>query len=116
MGAPNRSDVGRHAMAGNPMMNKCLGALSGGSVLERNGVGPAGRTVNNGEKMGKTSRRREGAHQINMEVGKPFCRDGNGLGWELNMAMNFGGLALKTEMAPTGDVSGKVGPNIACRN
>lgn len=45
-----------------------------------------------------------------MEVGKGGGRDRNGSGWDVGVAVDFGGLARYTRAAPIIDVGGHFGP------
>ena len=54
---------------------------------------------------------RQGANQVDVDVGKTAVRDGNGGGSEMDMAVNLGALAGEAFTGPSGDVLGEGLPN-----
>ena len=63
-----RGDVGGNTKAGNPLMYEGLGAVGGGGRGHGNGLHPSGGAINDGEEMSVARRRRQGTHQIDVQV------------------------------------------------
>ena len=57
-------------------------------------------------------RRGQRANKIHVDVGKTLCRNRNVLWLEVNVAVSLGSVAGGAGVAPAGDVSGEMGPDI----
>lgn len=100
-------------IVGNPMVNEGLGAISGGGRGERDGVGPAGGSVNDGEEICIVVGGGEGTNQVHMDVGKGDRWDWNMLRWSMGVAVGFGGLTRQAVATPGSDVFGHAWPDVA---
>jgi len=110
-----RSDDGRDAETSNPVVDEGVCAVGGGGRGERYRVWPASGAVDDGEKVCVTRGMRKGTDQVNVNVRKLLGRDRNDLGRNGGVLVNFGALAGEAGAAPSGNIAGKVRPDIAGR-
>jgi hypothetical protein len=62
----------------NPAREESCCAVGGGDTAERNGLWPAGGSVDDCEKIGEARRLRKGPYQIDMDVFETAVGDGDG--------------------------------------
>ena len=98
-------DVVRHTEAGDPVTDEGSCAGLGGGVRQRDGFGPPGEAVYDGEKELHALRLIKGAHQVDVEAAEATVR-----GWSLSerymdVSVDLRRLAGVAFSAPLADVS-----------
>ena len=108
-----RDNCVRGTKPGNPVTDKGAGTRLGRDVGQRNGLQPAGITIDDRKEVGLTFRFRERANKVQMKGRKTSVRHFQGRQWGPRVTSYLGALAREAGASKGLDIGGHPVPDIA---